>query len=245
MFSDLLKRFGNLWSYSFFSYKKGKDDKKISRDEIYGILSSESKKLFTPLRISGFAQKFQQFKDTKNRSDSTILLISSLLFSLPTRSVEDKILIQFFDARSASGFCQVILFLAFYSSINLIEFSENVFCEVNFFEICRKMKIVVGMWVEKLKFKFSSIFIFCEKKIPWKKISLHGDSLERGSAPTLSQSNKLIIFRPTSSDSLAFNIWRSSLFLYFCFEKKNFSSFPTVLRRMKIRAHKSQRISDP
>ncbi len=40
-----------------------------------------------------------------------------------------------------------------------------------------------------------------------------------------SQSNKLIKFRPTSSDSLAFNIWRSSLFLflYFCFEKKNFS----------------------
>jgi hypothetical protein len=43
----------------FFSYKKGKDDKKILRDEIYGIPSSEAKNLFTPLRISGFAPKFQ------------------------------------------------------------------------------------------------------------------------------------------------------------------------------------------
>jgi hypothetical protein len=35
----------------------------------------------------------------------------SLLFSLPTRSIEEKILIQFFDARSASSY-QVILFFA-------------------------------------------------------------------------------------------------------------------------------------
>jgi hypothetical protein len=59
----------------------------------------------------------------------------SLLFSLPTRSDEDKILIQFFDARSASSY-QVILFFGFlfeHQFNNLIEFSENNFCEVIFF----------------------------------------------------------------------------------------------------------------
>jgi hypothetical protein len=43
------------------------------------------------------------------------------IFSAPTRSIEEKKnLIQFFDARSESCYYQVILFLAFFSSINLM-----------------------------------------------------------------------------------------------------------------------------
>jgi hypothetical protein len=50
-----------------------------------------------------------------------ILIIFFLHFvPVPTRSIEEKNLIQFFDARSASCSYQVILFLAIYSSINLI-----------------------------------------------------------------------------------------------------------------------------
>ncbi len=70
---------------------------------------------------------------TKSRSDFLAgpkLIFRSLIFffRFPLAQSKKKILIQFFEVRSASGFYQVILFLAFYSSINyLIEFGENNF----------------------------------------------------------------------------------------------------------------------
>jgi hypothetical protein len=75
----------------------------------------------------------------------TVISILFLLF--PVAQSKRKILIQFFDARSASGSYQVILFFGIlfeHQFNNLIEFSEIVFSDF-FWKFLGNMKIIVGI----------------------------------------------------------------------------------------------------
>jgi hypothetical protein len=112
---------GKHWKFEFLLRSGGRGwSFKRSRDFIFGGPLDEAKKTVwiweQKIALNFWPVPSWHFTDL-------------FFFSLPTRSVEDKILIQFFDARSASS-CQVILFLPFlfeHQFNNLIEFSEIIF----------------------------------------------------------------------------------------------------------------------
>jgi hypothetical protein len=96
----------NHWKFEFLLRSGGRGwSFEKSRDIIFGGPLDEAKK-----KLFGFENKKSPW--ISGRSQVDISPISSF-FSLPTRSDEDKILIQFFDARSASDFIKRFYFWLF------------------------------------------------------------------------------------------------------------------------------------